>query len=532
MKKEGNMIRHVLRFIVVLAVLFGISGGAIHAAELHDVLAMHLAALGNTDSLNALSSVAMYTSVEYMNLKGRGISFIKFPSESFERIILPVGTQENGFDGKTAWSSDFNGVVRRVSPDERKPIINNLYFQSYSYVLPGRRPGKVDFRGDTTIGDASYYYLALFPEGGDSMSVFINTKNGRLEYTSEIISGIRMNSHYTEFRMVQGISTPYVVSVVSPNSPYRISAKLDSIRYNAVIPDSVFTMPGSIEGDFVFPDGADSTVIPLYFSQNRLSIKVMINGFGPYLFILDSGAGTTLISSRLAHDLGIETIGDLPVRGVGGYGSTAFGRIDSMVIGGVSWKLTRVNIFDFTALQSGGAGPINGILGYDFFVRFPMKIDFSRQTLILYNPKRELRPNVGNPLPIDIYYQLPLIDARLDGQPIRVAFDLGAQMGLYLRRNSRWYRQVGESASKNWSSQRIEGLGGIQTVVSGRADSLQLGSITIRKPAVMVSSGKSDVPFPDYIEGVVGVDILKRFVLLIDYPENRIYLGTGADTNK
>ncbi len=526
------MSRQIVRFVIIVVAFFGISRGLIHAADLHTVLEKHLAALGDRDSVEALTSVAMYTSVTYMNLEGKSETFIKFPAEYYERIDLTVGTQENGFDGITAWSSDFNGIVRRQSLDEQKPIIDNLYFQSYSYVLPGRRPGKVDYRGDTAISDTSFYYLALFPEGGDSMSVFINTRNGRLEYTSELIGGIRMISHYTDFRMVHGISTPYRISVVSPDAPYRISAVLDSLRYNAAIPDSVFKMPGSVEGDIAFRDGADSSVIPMQFSENRLSIKVAINGFGSYLFILDSGAGTTLISSKLAADLGIKTIGDVPVRGVGGYGNVEFGRIDSIIIGDVSWKLTRVNIFDFGALQGGGLGQINGILGYDFFVRFPMKVDFSNGTLVLYNPNKPVSYDIGNPLPIDIYYQLPLIICRLDGRPIRVAFDLGAEMGLFLRRNSRWYKSVGKEKTHDWSPHQIMGLGGMQTVVSGRADSLQIGSITIDKPTVMVSTGDSDVPFPDYIEGFVGVDILKRFVLLIDYPKNRIYIGAGDDANK
>jgi hypothetical protein len=532
MTKEGNMTRQIMRYIVIAMVLFGLFEGPIRAADLHSVLAMHLAALGDRDSLEAVMSVAMYTSVTYMSLEGKSESFIKFPSGYYERVVLPVGSQANGFDGITAWASDFNGIVRQQSPDEQKPIIDNLYFQSYSYVLPDRMPGKVAYRGDTAISGTSFYYLALFPEGGDSMSVFINAENGRMEYTSEIISGIRMISHYTDFRMVHGISTPYRVSVESPDAPYRISAVLDSIKYNAVIPDSVFTMPGSAEGDFVFRDGMDSSVIPLQFSANRLSIKVKINGFGPYLFILDSGAGTTLISSRLAGDLGIETIGDVPVRGVGGYGNVAFGRIDSMVIGDVLWKLTRVNIFDFGNLQGGGLGQINGILGYDFFVRFPMKIDFSRGRIVLYNPEKSVPHDIGNSLPIDIYYQLPLVTCGLDGQPIRVAFDLGAEMGLFLRRSSRWYRSVGEKETRDWSSRKIEGLGGMQTVVSGRADSLQIGSMTIEKPAILVSAGDSDVPFPDYIEGFVGVDVLKRFVLLIDYPKNRIQIGAESGVNK
>jgi hypothetical protein len=524
--------RQIARYGFAVAMILSLSSGFTAAADLNTVLEKHLNALGNRDSVEALTSAAMYSSVTYMNLQGQMMSLFKFPTDCYERLDLPVGSQENGFDGSTAWSSDFNGIVRRQSSDEQKPMIDDLYLQSYSYVLPGRLAGTTDFRGDTIIDGVTYYQLAFFPEGGDSMSAFINAENGRLEYTSEIVGGVQMVSHYTDFRMVQGISTPFNVSVESPNGPYHMSATLDSLRYNPAIPDSIFAMPGSTTGDFVFQGDADSSIIPLQFSANRLSIKVSINGFGPYLFILDSGAGTTLISSKLAAELGIKPIGDVPVRGVGGYGNVQFGRIDSMVVGEVSWKLTRVNIFDFGAAMGGRMSQINGILGYDFFVRFPMKIDFDERMLVLYNHDRLLPGDVGNPMPIDVYYQLPLIECMLDGQPVRLAFDLGAEMGLYLRRLSRWYRSEGKDKSKDWRSQRIQGLGGMQAVESGRCDSLRIGSVVVDKPMVMVSTNDRNLPFPDYIEGFLGVDILKRFILLIDYPDNRIYIGGADGSNK
>lgn len=524
--------RQIARYGFIIAMMLGLSAQPAPAADLNTVLEKHLNALGDKDSVEALTSAMMYASVTYMNLHGQMISLFKFPTDYYERLALPVGSQENGFDGSTAWSRDFNGIVRRQSNDEQKPMINDLYLQSYSYVLPGRLAGATDFRGDTTINGATYYQVAFFPEGGDSMSAFINAEDGRLEYTSDIVGGVLMVSHYSDFRIVQGISTPFRVSVESPDGPYQMSATLDSIRYNAMIPDSIFAMPGSTAGDFVFQNSADSTVIPLQFSANRLSIKVNINGFGPYLFVLDSGAGTTLISSRLAAELGIKPVGNVPVRGVGGYGNVQFGRIDSMIIGDVSWKLTRVNIFDFGAAMGGRMSQINGILGYDFFVRFPMKIDFDKRTLVLYNHERPLPDGIGNPMPIDIYYQLPLIECTLDGRPIRVAFDLGAEMGLYLRRISRWYRSTGKDKSNGWPSRQIQGLGGVQAVESGRCDSLRIGSIVVDKPMVMVSTNDRSLPFPDYIEGFLGIDILKRFVLLIDYPGNRLYIGGADAANK
>ena len=162
------------------------------------------------------------------------------------------------------------------------------------------------------------------------------------------------------------------MEVETPDAPYEISARIDSVRINIDISDSVFLMPGETAVDFRFPEGADSAAVPFEIKRNGIMVKVKVNGRGPFFFLLDSGAAATLLSKTVADELGLEAEGAIPARGVGGFGSMGFGKIDSLDIGPLSWSLKRVAIFDFKALSGNSLAQLDGILGYDFFARFPV----------------------------------------------------------------------------------------------------------------------------------------------------------------
>ena len=502
------------------------------AADLESVLQTHLRAVGEWDSLSALTSVASFSSVSYMGIGGKVVGYVSFPSKYRTQLDLDVVSEDKGFDGMTAWTLGANGAVRRDTPEELKPMINELYFQSYSYLLPRRNAGRAAYCGDTLIEGKTYHQLALYPQGGDSLSVFVNAQNGRIEYRSEFVTGLRVITQYSDFRTVSGLVVPFVMNAATPEAPYRMETRVDSLWINPDLPDSLFVMPGKSVADLRFPVRTDSIVVPLEMTGDALYVQVGVNGRGPYRFLLDSGAGATVISRRLADSLGIAVHGDVPVRGVGGFGSIGYGVIDSLTIGPLSWYLTRITVYDFDAMAAGSWQSLGGILGYDFFARFPMRFDFDRKEIVLYHPDASRPDAGGESLDVEIFYQIPIIEIFLDGRPVRMAFDLGAQTGAVVRKDSRWYRQAGERFNAQSSTAEIFGMGGTQTVATGYGDFLEIGSQIIDTPSVMVTESYTELPFPEYIEGFLGVDVLKRFNWVIDYAQSRIYLLPRAAPDK
>jgi hypothetical protein len=136
-------------------------------------------------------------------------------------------------------------------------------------------------------------------------------------------------------------------------------------------------------------------------------VNVCINGAGPYPFVIDSGAGESIIDAHLAARLKLAHDGSKQnFFGVGCTGTEHPVRVPSWSVAGVALApqtLTAATLPDF-----GGPGLPVGLLGSDVLSRFgAVRIDFTAQTLtfagpqgrVLSNRDEEVRGPTGPPPP-------------------------------------------------------------------------------------------------------------------------------------
>jgi hypothetical protein len=134
-------------------------------------------------------------------------------------------------------------------------------------------------------------------------------------------------------------------------------------------------------------------------------VNVCIDGGGPYPFIIDSGAGESIIDAHLAATLHLAHVGSgTEFSGVGCTGKAQPVGMTSWSVAGVPLSpqtLTAATLPDF-----GVAGQPVGLLGSDVLSRFgAVRIDFAAQTLtfggpegpVLSNSDEEVRGPTGSP---------------------------------------------------------------------------------------------------------------------------------------
>ena len=130
---------------------------------------------------------------------------------------------------------------------------------------------------------------------------------------------------------------------------------------------------------------AKPVVIPLEVLKTRhLAINVKINGKGPYRMIFDTGAPVTLISSRVAKESGM--VGkDVKAPPIGLFGALGQHPIQSLEVGDLKAEKIPAMVMDHPAVTALGKalGPLEGIVGYPFFARYTMTIDYEKQQLTL-----------------------------------------------------------------------------------------------------------------------------------------------------
>ena len=115
----------------------------------------------------------------------------------------------------------------------------------------------------------------------------------------------------------------------------------------------------------------------------HLRILVTINGQGPYPLIFDTGAPVNLLSNKIGKEANIK-------RKPGRSGLTFMGPIGEADIGSLEWGGAKVEhvptmILDHPTVKTlaDHLGPIEGIVGFPFFSRFAITINYQQKMVTL-----------------------------------------------------------------------------------------------------------------------------------------------------
>ena len=81
-------------------------------------------------------------------------------------------------------------------------------------------------------------------------------------------------------------------------------------------------------------------------AQPLILLPVRVNGRGPFEFILDTGAGTSLLSSELAAQLAVKIIGSKDGQSAGGKVAVSLAKVDSLAVAETKVEDVDVGIVD------------------------------------------------------------------------------------------------------------------------------------------------------------------------------------------
>lgn len=129
------------------------------------------------------------------------------------------------------------------------------------------------------------------------------------------------------------------------------------------------------------PSGAPSPhsfVIPVMVTGSSVIVRVTLNHSLHAYLILDTGATTTMVSRRIAHNLALHSVGYRQGYTVGGPVTRPVARLQSLKVGEAEVKNLLVSIHDFHPDPK-----IEGLLGLDFLKNFHVSLDARKQLLIL-----------------------------------------------------------------------------------------------------------------------------------------------------
>ena len=133
-------------------------------------------------------------------------------------------------------------------------------------------------------------------------------------------------------------------------------------------------LSGRIWSDFGYAEGTHLALIP-----------TSINGSDPEDFVLDTGAGSTVITPEFADSLKLDykEVNGI-ARGIEGDTRLILASINELSVGGTSATGLTAAVIDMSKVSSRGSSIKNGILGYNFLRHCELWLDYPNQRYMLY----------------------------------------------------------------------------------------------------------------------------------------------------
>ena len=170
------------------------------------------------------------------------------------------------------------------------------------------------------------------------------------------------------------------------------------------------------------PDNAAGNLALSHDAASRLTVSVMIDGKGPFDFVIDTGSDRTVISRELASRLQLPKGPDVTL-----HGSAGVEQVETAVISRLSIGNRVVEGINAPVLAAANLGA-DGMLGIDSLRDEHIVMDFKNKTLSATRSSSvELTPFTIVVRGRSKFGQLILVDAEVRGRKVYVIVDSGAQ---------------------------------------------------------------------------------------------------------
>ena len=440
------------------------------------------------------------------------------------RVRNAVYPQADGLDEKGRWHQDMSGLIHPYDSAEGKAMaVTESWVQRFGIFTA---PSAASYRALPDAAEHGRHFARVEASlvGGRTVTLWIDQATHRLDRAVWPGSFLTMTRRYADYRPVQGLQLPFRIS----DSATTVTGAPDSAsvevieRYQplAKLPHDALARPDGTVGDVTMRDHAKRTTVPMHFQGNVLLVEASINGKGPLPFILDTG-GHAILTEAAAKQLGLPSQGQGLSTGSGpGSMRMAYTRVAHLTMGAadIREQTFLVMPYGYPFAERGRRKPIAGILGLEVFERFAVTFDYDHRQLVLQPFDHGAPPAevAGNALPFHFTYDMPLIDARVDGK--RGVFGVDTGNAGYLLLFPQWVEREGLVAhyAKGFP-QPTGGVGGAFTSHIAHVRSMQLGEAGIGAPLAQLTRADAGATGNPTEAGNIGQDVLSRFNVHFDY---------------
>jgi hypothetical protein len=438
-----------------------------------------------------------------------------------------------GWNGKVSWSTDASDQVRiETSRESIASAVKDFYQATHAFFFPDRYPAETEYSGVKENDGKPCDVLTIKPKDADPFEVWFDQANHLAVRMADLTGTQPQTSYFSDFRNVDGLLIPFQTRVSVGDSKYDQKVVSQKIDFNSDIAAQRFDPPKQVLDPLMFPAGQKEISAPFRLINNHIYLAVSLDGKTGDHFIFDTGAVNT-VSAEFAKTAGIRTEGTLPGGGFGdSVAASGLAKVAQTDLAGAKLKDQVFSSFDLGSLSKVEGVSCDGLVGYEIARRAVVKIDYANSKLTVISPDAFNPPKNAVKVPFKFNNHIPTVEGEIDGLPGEFDIDTGNRASLSIMRPFAEKNQLKEKYKATTEVVAGYGLGGPARGLLVRPHTLKIGGVEVKAPVGMIEMGERGASAATQTAGNLGSGLLKRFTLILDYPNQVLYLEPNANFSK
>lgn len=301
---------------------------------------------------------------------------------------------------------------------------------------------------------------------------------------------------------------------------------------HAQIPrDTSAKVSRALSSPLTFAEGKTSSGwLPFEFvAGTRIFVRATVNG-RPVLAMLDSGASSSVLDRRFASSLGLSAKGDLTGEGAGGTTQYSVVKGITVKLGDLSWNGGGAVAIDLSAVERQVGHPLPVVLGGELFRNAVVEIDFKRRRIAFHKPSSYRAAPNARSAALTPAGENQAISVRVEGRPATLLFDLGNAGAVDLF--PRFWEQAGFADNRRTSTTLAGGVGGMSVQKVTMLRTVDVGGERFTEVPSRLEDRQSSLDARSgFLDGNIGMGILSRFHLAVDFAHHRVLFAPPVDVD-
>ena len=418
-----------------------------------------------------------------------------------------------GWDGKSAWTQEGTDAPKvDTSPAGIELAVNAAYRDRLAFWFPERARAKMAWKERAEDEGRKYDVVTITPEGGRPFDFWVDAETKLIARLVERETDVTRTETYSDRREVQGVRIPFHVRSRRGDPKFDEVVIVQRLAFNEPLTGIAFGPPVE-QQEVVFPAGRAAVDVNFEALSGHLFVRVMLDGRGPFRMLLDAGGANVISKETAALIAG-------PGKPVPETMRIAVTSLDGVELTGQRYVVADIEPF---LRRVEGLDDVAGIMGLEWFVRMPVKIDYARSRLTLYDPAQFKYDGKGTRVPVAERGRLPKVQGSIDGVDGVFEIDTGSRASVTLAPAFVTKHELDKRLAVKNEAITGAGLAGPVRAGLARGKLLKLGAVEVPSPVIALPRGATVAQDRADVAGNVGFGVLRQFAVTYDLPNDALY---------